>query len=206
MKPNDDRTPPSRIRTTGLQEAQLRDLIETDARCAAMYHELGFDAAEVPVRNEHDFAALTRGHNVHVAEADHVPAGFLAWRDESPGVAYVADISVHPDYQRFGIATRLLDVLKDEARSLHLENMVVRCWEKATWAMAFYKRHGFVPIDESAPAKVRGWKEERSGGRPLTRPGEVALWAPVGKAKVVIDEDEPEHEDTLVTGSRRGEG
>ncbi|MFO0758731.1 MAG: GNAT family N-acetyltransferase [Byssovorax sp.] len=205
MKPNDDRTPPSRIRTTGLQEAQLPELIQTDALCAAMYHEIGFDAAEVPMRGEHDFAMLTRNHNVRVAEADHVPAGFLAWRDESPGVAYLADVSVHPDYQRFGIATRLLEVMEDEARELRLHEMVVRCWEKATWAMAFYKRHGFSPIDDSAPPKVRGWRDERSHGRPLTRPGEVALWAPI-KPKPVLEEDEPEEEDTLVTGSRRGEG
>jgi amino-acid N-acetyltransferase len=207
VKQDDDRTPPKRIRTTGLQEAQLQALVEIDALCSATYHDLGFDAAEVPVRSAGEIAALTRGHNVLVAEADHVPAGFLAWRDESPGVAYLAEISVHPDYQRFGVATKLLEVLRDEARNLRLENIVVRCWEKASWAQAFYKKHGFGPIEASAPAKVLGWKEERSGGRPLVRPGEVVLWAPVGKAPHVEDDDSGEEpdEDTLVTGSRRGD-
>ena len=119
---------------------------------------------------------------MRVAEADGIVAGLLAWHDESPGVAYLADVQVHPNYQRFGIATRLLDALRDEARNLRLEQVVVRCWEKATWAMAFYRRQRFMPIDATAPAKVRGWKERapRHPAKPLTRPGEVALWSPIG--------------------------
>jgi GNAT superfamily N-acetyltransferase len=205
MKEDDDRSPPTRIRITGLQEAQVSELLEVDALCAAAYHDLGFDAAEVPVRSASDLVALTRGHNVIVAEADHVPAGFLAWRDESPGVAYLADISVHPDYQRFGIGTALLEALRAEARAVGLGNSVVRCWEKATWAMAFYKAKGFEPIQDDAPAKVLGWKVERSEGRPLTRPGEVLLWAPIGKAPIMNEETgDVEEEPTLVTGSIRG--
>src|SRR5262249_33811488 len=151
MKANDDRTPPTRIRLTGLQELQLPDILALDAACSAMYYEVGFDAAEVPARVASDFVSLARGNSVKVAEADHVVAGFMAWRDESPGVAYVADISVHPDFQRFGIASKLLESARDEARGLRLEQMVVRCWEKATWAMAFYRRQRFMPIDATAP-------------------------------------------------------
>lgn len=198
METNDDRTPPERIRLTRLQEAQLRDLVQVDQACADMFYEIGFDAAEVPVRTDGEIALLTRGHNVHVAEADHVVAGFLAWRDESPGVAYLAEVSVHPDYQRFGVATKLLEALRDEARVLRLEHVVVRCWEKATWAMSFYRRHRFIPIDATAPAKVLAWRDEHSQGRPLTRPGEVALWSPVGPAPKVLEDDGDE--ETLMTG------
>src|SRR3954471_15748957 len=112
MSEDRDRTPPKRVRFTGLQEAQVPDLLKVEAQCAAMYHAIGFDAAEVPVRSAAELAALTRHHSVHVAEADHVPAGLMAWRDESPGIAYLADLEVHPDYQRFGIASELLDTLK----------------------------------------------------------------------------------------------
>jgi amino-acid N-acetyltransferase len=196
----DDRTPPTRIRvSTGLQESQLPELVKLDELCAAMYHEAGFDAAEVPSRDQGDFAALARKNSVRVAEADHVVAGFLAWHDESPGVAYLVDVQVHPDYQRFGIAADLLDALRDEARKLRLEQIVVHCWEKATWAMAFYRRQRFMPIDATAPAKVQGWKEERlATGRPLTRPGEVTLWSPIGPAPKLLTDDEMDM--TLLTG------
>jgi amino-acid N-acetyltransferase len=200
MERDDQRTPPARIRITkGLQESALRDLRALDALCGAMYHEIGFDAAEVPERTEADFARLARSSSVRVAEADHVVAGFLAWHDEAPGVAYLSDLQVHPDYQRFGIGAKLLDAMRDEARNLKLEQIVVRCWEKASWAMAFYRRQRFMPIDATAPAKVTGWRDDRAAtGKPLTRPGEVALWSPIGPAPKLLPDDEDDL--TLLTG------
>jgi GNAT superfamily N-acetyltransferase len=194
MSENSDRTPPKRVRLTGLQEAQMSDLLQVEAKCAAMYHELGFDAAEVPVRSAADLAALVRHHSVHVAEADHVPVALMAWRDESPGVAYLADLQVHPDYQRFGIATKLFELLESEARSHGFEHIVVRCWEKAAWAVAFYRRRGFVPLGDDAPAKVAAWKLDRSQGAPVVRPGEALLWAQVTPAPRDEDEDDETEE------------
>jgi GNAT superfamily N-acetyltransferase len=192
MSEDRDRTPPKRVRFTGLQEAQVPDLLKVEAQCAAMYHAIGFDAAEVPVRSAADLAALVRHHSVHVAEADHVPVALLAWRDESPGVAYLADLQVHPDYQRFGIGARLFELLEAEVRSHGFEHIVVRCWEKATWALAFYRSRGFVPLDEDeAPTKVLAWKHDRSQGAPIVRPGEGLLWREVSPAPS-IDEEETE--------------
>lgn len=191
MSEDRDRTPPKRVRLTGLQEAQLPELLKVEAQCAAMYHAIGFDAAEVPVRSAADLAGLVRHHSVHVAEADHVAVALLAWRDESPGVAYLADLQVHPDYQRFGIGTRLFDLLETEVRSHGFEQIVVRCWEKATWAQAFYRRRGFVPLgDDDAPTKVLAWKHERSQGGPIVRPGEVLLWSKVSEAPIEEEETE----------------
>lgn len=200
MESNDDRNAPARIHiTTGLQEAQLAELVELDRRCSAMYYEVGFDGAEVPAFAQADFVALARHNSVRVAEADHAVAGFLAWHDESPGVAYLVDVRVDPEYQHFGIAASLLDAMREEARKIKLEQIVVRCWEKATWAMGFYRRQRFMPIDATAPAPVQGWKEERlATGKPLVRPGEVALWSPIGPAPKVMTDDEMDM--TLMTG------
>ncbi len=199
MPTNNDRIPPTRTHVTGLQEQQLVDLVKLGVACSAMYREAGFDAADVPQRSEADFAILGRRNSVRVIEADHVVAGFIAWHDESPGVAYLVDAQVHPDYQRFGLASTLLEAVHEEARGLRLEQIVVLCWEKATWAMSFFRRRRFMPIDASAPAQVRGWKEEHlASGRPLTRPGEVALWSPIGPAPKIITDDEMDM--TLLTG------
>ncbi|APR77353.1 Hypothetical protein A7982_02700 [Minicystis rosea] len=199
MHTNDDRARPNRIRVTGMQEGQLAALVELDAACSQMYYDAGFDGAEVPLRNQGDFAALGRRNSCKVIEADQVVAAFLAWHDEAPGVAYLVDIQVHPEYQRFGLAGKLLEAMRDEARGHKLEQVVVRCWEKASWAMAFYKRQRFQPIDATAPAKVQGWKEDQlQSGHPLTRPGEVVLWSPIGAAPKPLTEDEMDM--TLVTG------
>lgn len=187
---NDERTPPERIRLTGLQEAQLPALVELERACTAMYHDIGFDAAEVPARTLSDLVALTRGHDVRVAEADHVVAGYLAWRDESPGVAYLEELSVHPEFQRFGVGTRLLEELRERARELGMQQIVLRSWARASWAQAFYKKAGFAPIGDDAPEKVLAWRREReASGRPLTRPGEVLLWAAI-PPKPPSEEDE----------------
>lgn len=185
---NEDRTPPKRVRLTGLQEVQLPALVALDQACAAMYHEIGFDGAEVPTRSTAEIVNLTQQHSVKVAEADNQVAGYLAWRDEAPGVAYVEELGVHPDFHRFGIASQLMEGLRDEARGFKIEDIVVKCWVRASWAAGFYKANGFKPIDESAPPKVRRWRDERAAVHPLTRPNEVAMWAPVGAAPAQVEE------------------
>lgn len=193
---NDDRTAPKRIRITGLQEAQLAALVAIEHATAAMYYEIGFDAAEVPTRATPDIVRLTRDHELLVAEADHVVAGWLAWRDEEPGVAYVEECSVHPDFQRFGVATQLVATLFQGARKAGLHEITVKCWKKAAWAWGFYAKLGFAEIGDSAPAKVAHWRDKRAAsGRPLTRPGEVALWLAVPPAAQQPEEPEEEEED-----------
>ncbi|AUX32424.1 amino-acid acetyltransferase [Sorangium cellulosum] len=189
---HEERTAPKRIRVTGLQEAQLPALAATEQACTAMYHEIGFDAAEVPARTLADIVALTRQHDVRVAEADGEAAGYLAWRDEAPGVAYLEEISVHPEHQRRGVATRLLAELHERARELGMEQIVLRARGRASWAQAFFKKAGFAPLGDDAPAKVRAWRsEQEAAGGPLTRSGEVVLWAAIRpKTAEALDEDE----------------
>ncbi|WP_437960778.1 GNAT family N-acetyltransferase [Sorangium sp. So ce119] len=177
---HDDRTAPKRIRVTGLQEAQLPTLVALEQACKAMYHESGFDAADVPARTLAEIIALTRRHDVRVAEADDEVAGYLAWRDEAPGVAYLEELAVHPDHQRRGIATRLLAELLERAREVGMEQVVLRSREKASWAQAFFRKAGFAPLGDEAPEKVRAWRgEQEASGKPLVRDGEVVLWATI---------------------------
>lgn len=176
MTDSQERTPPNRIRISGLQEVQLDALVKLEQACTAMYHELGFDAAEVPARTMVDLAHLPRHHNVFVAEADYIVAGYLAWRDESPGIAYLEELSVHPDFQRFGVGTKLLQKFEEDAIKTGLHYAIARMYTKATWAKAFYDHQGFQELSDEAPPKVLAWRDERNTGRPLTRPGEVVIW------------------------------
>lgn len=177
MADEDDRKPPRKVRFTKLQEAQIEYLLQVEAACAGMYYELGFDGAEVPPRTEQDFYRLPRDHAVRVVEADDEVAGYGAWRDEAPGVAYLEELSIHPQYQRFGLATKLLARVMEEARENNFGELVLRMWDRAPWAKAFYDKAGFRNIDDAAPAKVREWLATKTeGGRPFLRPGERVLW------------------------------
>ncbi|WP_157907683.1 GNAT family N-acetyltransferase [Sorangium sp. So ce145] len=165
---------------TGLQEAQLPALVALEQACTATHREAGPGVSEIEARTLADLAALTRRHDVRVAEADDEVAGYLAWRDEAPGVAVLEELAVHPDHQRGGIGTRLLAELQDRARELGMEQVVVRSREKASWAQTFYEKKGFQPLGEGAPAKVRAWwSEQEASGSPPARAGEVILWAAI---------------------------
>ncbi len=192
---HDDRTPPDRVRISRLQEVQLPEIEKVDRACAAMYHAVGFDAAEVPVRSYADLFRLTHDHNVFVVEADWHPAGYAAWRDEEPGVAYVEEINVHPDVQRFGLGAKLLQAIRDDARKAGIKHIVLRAWIKASWAMAFYRKQGFVEVDGivTLPTDVMGWvTAKKESGRPVVRPGEVILFGEVGEPpKEPEEEEEP---------------
>lgn len=191
---DDDRTPPARVRLSKLQEVHLPALVKIDRACAEMYHAIGFDAAEVPARSHADLVDLTRGHNVFVVEADWQPAGYAAWRDEAPGVAYVEEINVSPDLQRFGLGAKLLEAIRDDARKTGLKHIVLRAWTKAKWAMAFYGKQGFHEVDGATlPDAVMGWVTHRvESGKPLVRPGEVVLFGEVGAAPPPPPEEEEE--------------
>lgn len=175
-----------------LQEVQLPELVRIDRACAAMYHAIGFDGAEVPPRSHADLVALTREHNVLVVEADWKPAGYAAWRDEAPGVAYVEEINVDPELQRFGLGTRLLEAIRDDARKARLQHIVLRAWTKAPWAMAFYRKNGFHEVDSATlPNDVMAWVTNKEQvGRPIVRPGETLLFGEVGEAPAPAPEEE----------------
>lgn len=170
----------------------MPDLVKVDHACAAMYHAIGFDGAEVPPRSFADLVALTRDHNVFVVEADWKPAGYVAWRDEAPGVAYIEELNVDPELQRFGLGSRLLETVRDDARKAGLQHIVLRAWTRAKWAIGFYRKNGFREMDNATlPNDVMAWlthKEE--SGRPVVRPGETILFGDVGEAPPPEPEEE----------------
>ncbi len=173
----EERTPPERIRTTGLQEAQLADLIRMEQAGAQLHYEAGLDSSLMTPRGEREIGALPRKHNVFVAEADHQPAGYLAWRDEQPGVAIVEALVVDPDFQRFGIGTRLLREMSEDARKHGINFAIVPCWKQATWAHAFLAVLGFKQIEGKAPEPVSRWLELQKGKTGDDPPaGQLYFW------------------------------
>ena len=107
---------PSKIRVVGLQDIHLDNVLEIEQLCKAQHHNHGVSEAALPTRQLRDIAQLPRKHNVRVAEADDHVAGFAAWRDEEPGVGYVEELAVHPDYQPHGVGAALLEKIREEAR------------------------------------------------------------------------------------------
>jgi ribosomal protein S18 acetylase RimI-like enzyme len=178
-EPEEPRVRPERVRMSKLQEIHVPVLVAIDHACSERYWDLGHDAAAVPKRRESDFYKLPRTHAVWVAEADGEVAGFIAFRDEAPGVGFVEDLQVHPELQRFGIGRRLFEKAEIELRHLGFEEVVLKVWDDAEWAAAFYRALGFEPYEaSSAPENVRAWREEKvdEEDRPYLQPGQSVLW------------------------------
>lgn len=84
-----------------------------------------------------------------------ISAGVAFWAYETGGevigvmgIQSVRDVElirhayVRPGYQRRGIGAALIGHI----RSLSSRQMLVGTWAAATWAIAFYQRHGFVLV------------------------------------------------------------
>jgi GNAT superfamily N-acetyltransferase len=87
--------------------------------------------------------------------ASEISAGVVFWAYESEGevigvmgVQPVGDVDlirhayVRPGGQRRGVGAALMGHI----RSLSSRQMLVGTWAAATWAIAFYQRHGFVLV------------------------------------------------------------
>ena len=173
---DEERQPPQKIRVTKLQEAQVIDLRAIEARCAEMFYEVGLDGTQVAPRGEVEIARLPHDHDVLVAEADHLVAGYLAWADEAPGVAWLPIVMVSPAYQRFGVGTRLLRELGERAHGLGIEHVVTTAWDVAPWSLAFLGGRGFQLVESAGqlPDKLRDWVGRR--GSEVTQPGQKLWW------------------------------
>lgn len=55
---------------------------------------------------------------------------------------YIYDIAVHPDYQKQGIGTHLIDYLKDEAKNRGVDTVFVEAKSEDEGAVAFYRAIG----------------------------------------------------------------
>ncbi|HEY3820821.1 MAG TPA: GNAT family N-acetyltransferase [Polyangiaceae bacterium] len=170
-------TPPQRVRVARLQDTQLDGVVAVDAACKQQLHRAGVPATEEPVRGLAGVAKLTRLHNVLVADADGVVAGYAAWRDESPGVAYLEELAVKPELQRHGIAEKLLDAVRGEARAVSLPVLLTRMWSKNAAGKALLEKAGFTPLASHASERVTQWKEEQEAaeGHGVAKDGQVVM-------------------------------
>ena len=92
-----------------------------------------------------------------LARVDALPAGLLKLRDEHcpDEVADKTSIELQllyilPDYQRFGLGARLIEVAIRKARSSGFSGIWLSAWEDADWALSFYRKVGFRQVGTHA--------------------------------------------------------
>lgn len=88
-------------------------------------------------------ADIAAGVRFWGCEADGVLLGVMgiqAVRD----VALIRHAYVRPDRQRGGVGAALIDALKVHGPG----RLLVGTWRAASWAVAFYRRHGFAQVGD----------------------------------------------------------
>jgi amino-acid N-acetyltransferase len=170
--------PPQKVRVAKLTETQIDAVVTLDLAAKQSMHRAGVPASEAPARGLAGIAKLTKLHDVLAADADGAVAGYAAWRDESPGVAYLEDLAVKSELLRVGVGSKLLDSVKEKARAAGLPVLLVRSWSKASPARAFLEKNGFVALGsepEAVADRVAAWREEQESHGGLVRDGQVVL-------------------------------
>jgi amino-acid N-acetyltransferase len=175
---------PQRVRISKLTETQIDAVVAIDLAAKQSMQRSGVPAAELPARGLAGIAKLTKMHNVLVADADGTVAGWCAWRDESPGVAYLEDLAVKADLHRVGLGTKLVDAVCEQARGASLPVLLTRCWTSVAPARALLAKAGFVPLGSEPPEvadRVALWREEQesNAGHGLAKEGQVVLLLPL---------------------------
>ena len=87
-----------------------------------------------------------------VAEIDHNIVGCASFELFTPDLGEIRSLMVSADYQRLGIASNLLNILIDRARSMSIKRVMA-----LTYVPELFHKHTFHTVDKSVfPEKVWG--------------------------------------------------
>ena len=144
--------------------------------------------------------ALRRGGGVY-ATVDGRPAGAILVGSTAPGVATFARVSVHPDFQRHGVATAMVAAAEDLVALRGHDRVELFAREEFAELITFWSHRGFTVVRLAPHGVVLGKQlpravvlpdadETRALGRrlaALVRPGDlVVLSGELGAGKTTL--------------------
>jgi len=103
-----------------------------------------------PYMSAFDLASeIAAGVDFHLAELDGRPVGVMGIQDRGD-VALVRHAYVASDVQKRGVGGALLeDVLARTGKPV-----LIGTWAAASWAIAFYRRHGFAVVPDDVKDRL----------------------------------------------------
>lgn len=89
-----------------------------------------------------------------VALANDVPVGFAQVEVIEPSFAHLREIDVHPQHERRGLRTRLVETVCAWAAAAGYQAVTLTTFRDDAWNMPFYARLGFheIPFDDLSDA------------------------------------------------------
>ena len=155
-----------------MAERDLERVREIERAAGRLFAEAGMTevAAHEPASAD-ELRGYVRGERAWVAvdEAD-VPLGFVR-ADVVDGSAYIAELSVVPEFQRRGLGRRLVDEVAGWARARGLTALTLTTFRKVPWNARYYERLGFGALGETDLPPGLATIREREAERGLDREG-----------------------------------
>lgn len=148
--------------------ADLHYLPKIEAAAATLFAREGYDATGLdqvtPAEVWSDYL-----DTIWVAEEAGALAGFLGATPESDGL-HIAELDVHPDFQRRGIGRALLRAAAEYARAEGYPRLILTTFADVPWNAPFYAAQGFAPFEgEPAPWLVEAYQNQTRQGLDMAR-------------------------------------
>ncbi|GFF39777.1 acetyltransferase PA2271 [Aspergillus lentulus] len=127
--------------------------------------------ADSPPLDPVTLRSMIAQQNVWVAvTADNTAVGFIAVQGLD-GMLYIAEMDVHEDWQRRGIARMLLKEVEGQAREGGYEYVSLTTYRDLRFNGPFYARMGFeeVDVDIAGEGHARELEEQARGGHDRDR-------------------------------------
>lgn len=148
--------------------ARLREI---ERAAGARFRTIGMDdIADGDVTPVSIFENRADGGHLYIAvDPAGTVAGFLIWSAKD-GLAYIEEVSVHPDHAGHRLAARMIDRLAEDVRGRHAA-LTLATFRDVEWNAPYYARLGFVelPPERVGPQHQISWKEQAKNGLDMTR-------------------------------------
>ncbi|MCX9000480.1 GNAT family N-acetyltransferase [Citrobacter portucalensis] len=97
-----------------------------------------------------------------LAQVDDHPVGFLVGETLESSL-FIAELSLHLEWQGKGIGRRLLEYVAEQARAKGYTSLTLTTFRDVPWNAQWYARLGFEMLtEETLPAKLRQKREEEA--------------------------------------------
>ncbi|MFY0566112.1 GNAT family N-acetyltransferase [Archangium lansingense] len=125
-------------------------------------------AAQLPEQTLEQLQEYQRQGGVWVAASAEGDLAAFALCKEVDGMAYLAEIDVHPAHARQGLGRALFEVLKRQARERGYPAVLLTTFRDVPWNAPNYERWGFrIMRDDEVGPELRGIREhETQAGLP----------------------------------------
>ncbi|KKA20969.1 GNAT family acetyltransferase [Rasamsonia emersonii CBS 393.64] len=167
-------TNPSNDDQISIRHARPEDVpflaaVETSAAALFRTVNLGWIADMPPMEPSLLHRMISR-NRVWVAVTSDVPVAFSA-AEPKDGLFYIAELSVHREWQRKGIATKLIAEMERQARQEGFSHLSLTTYRDIEWNGKFYAKLGFVEVEPAAAGvqHVKELEDEREKGHDITR-------------------------------------